>query len=394
MSTPQLASSSTPAPAGGAGTLDGWLPVMRLATTPPSWPGRLRRGLLATLVIAPLLVVGVGLWQAGRMAAAHRDRVVPGIVVDGRDLSGLEVGAARARLAADAAAWLHTPVELVVGDARRTVTPAEVGATADVDRAMERVQLAGSRLSVVDWVDIRWRGGDAGVVLEVPRSEPDPALVGQVVAALAAEVARPVQEAAMTWDEEALTVLPAQDGWALDTTAAQALVESALQHGPTAGAAGPTGPTEVVLPLLVTPAASATDDLGQVLFLDQSEHALQLWDEGVLVGQWTVATGARGFATPTGEYAVGEKRENPTWGNPAPDGWGRNMPAWIGPGPGNPLGVRAINWAGTDHIRFHGTADEASLGTDASHGCVRLSNDDVVELFDLVEVGARIISVA
>ena len=131
-----------------------------------------------------------------------------------------------------------------------------------------------------------------------------------------------------------------------------------------------------------------------MLFLDQSEHTLELYEDGELLGDWLVATGARGFSTPTGEYEVAEKRENPTWGNPAPNGWGSDLPASIGPGPANPLGVRAINWGGTDHIRFHGTNQEWSLGTDASHGCVRMANADVVELFDLVREGTPIISVS
>lgn len=134
-------------------------------------------------------------------------------------------------------------------------------------------------------------------------------------------------------------------------------------------------------------------DLDQVVYLDQSEHTVSLYTQGELAGEWVVATGTSGFPTPTGEYFVELKRENPTWGNPSPNGWGANLPAFIGPGPNNPLGVSAINWGGVDNIRFHGTNQEWSLGTDASHGCVRMANDDVVQLFDLVQVGARIISV-
>jgi lipoprotein-anchoring transpeptidase ErfK/SrfK len=74
------------------------------------------------------------------------------------------------------------------------------------------------------------------------------------------------------------------------------------------------------------------------------------------------------------------------------------MPARIGPGPDNPLGVRAINWnrpgGGDTLIRFHGTPNEASIGTAASNGCVRMFNSDVIELYDLVSPGMTIISQA
>jgi lipoprotein-anchoring transpeptidase ErfK/SrfK len=81
----------------------------------------------------------------------------------------------------------------------------------------------------------------------------------------------------------------------------------------------------------------------------------------------------------------------PTWVNPDPEGWGASMPAMIPPGPSNPLGLRAINWSASG-IRFHGTSDIGSIGTPASHGCVRMYNEDVIELYDMVEVGTPIVS--
>ena len=71
------------------------------------------------------------------------------------------------------------------------------------------------------------------------------------------------------------------------------------------------------------------------------------------------------------------------------------MPEKIGPGPDNPLGLRALNWMqdGWDTlIRVHGTANVSSIGNAASHGCVRMTNPDVIELFDLVDTGTVILS--
>jgi hypothetical protein len=81
----------------------------------------------------------------------------------------------------------------------------------------------------------------------------------------------------------------------------------------------------------------------------------------------------------------------PTWVNPAPDTWGASMPESIPPGISNPLGLRALNWS-APAIRFHGTQAIYSLGYNASHGCVRMANEDVIELYDLVDVGTPIIS--
>ncbi len=98
------------------------------------------------------------------------------------------------------------------------------------------------------------------------------------------------------------------------------------------------------------------------------------------------------YPTPTGLWEVTEKRYMPTWINPDPSGWGASMPASIPPGPGNPLGLRAINWS-APAIRFHGTDAIYSLGYNASHGCVRMANADVIELYDMIEVGTPIVSV-
>ena len=123
-----------------------------------------------------------------------------------------------------------------------------------------------------------------------------------------------------------------------------------------------------------------------------SGRPLTLYLDGEEAQSWIVATGTGQFPTPIGRYEVNLKRYMPTWVNPDPDGWGADMPASIGPGVDNPLGVRALNWSAPGAIRFHGTQAVSSLGTSASHGCVRMANADVVELYDLVDVGAVIIS--
>ena len=116
-----------------------------------------------------------------------------------------------------------------------------------------------------------------------------------------------------------------------------------------------------------------------------------------MVRTWPVAVGTGGSPTPTGTFTVGAKRFEPTWVNPARDRWGADLPARIGPGPDNPLGLRALNWnrvgGGDTLIRFHGTPNEDSIGEAASNGCVRMFNDDVIELYDLVPSGAMIISI-
>lgn len=103
------------------------------------------------------------------------------------------------------------------------------------------------------------------------------------------------------------------------------------------------------------------------------------------VASYPVAVGKPGWETPTGTFQVIQKVENPMWQNP----WsGEVRPA----GEDSALGLRWIGfWSdGKDTIGFHGTPTVNSIGQAASHGCVRMYNEDVVALFEQVELGTPV----
>jgi L,D-transpeptidase ErfK/SrfK len=82
------------------------------------------------------------------------------------------------------------------------------------------------------------------------------------------------------------------------------------------------------------------------------------------------------------------KRYLPTWVNPWSK-WSMDMPAKIGPGPGNPLGTRALNLSAPG-IRIHGTPHARSIGYSVSHGCIRMRMPDVEALYPLVPKGTPV----
>jgi len=100
---------------------------------------------------------------------------------------------------------------------------------------------------------------------------------------------------------------------------------------------------------------------------------------------WEVGIGKEGHATPPGIYTVGIKQRDPThWiaGGEVPFGH-----------PDNPLGTRWIEWVQDErgtHLGFHGTKEPDGVGGRVSLGCIRMRNDDVEQLYDLLPVGARI----
>ncbi|MBE9079484.1 L,D-transpeptidase [Romeria aff. gracilis LEGE 07310] len=104
-----------------------------------------------------------------------------------------------------------------------------------------------------------------------------------------------------------------------------------------------------------------------------------------VVASYPVAVGKPGWETPTGEYEVFSTIVEPGWTNPFT---GEVAP----PGPSNPLGERWIGfWTdGENVIGFHGTPNRESIGRAASHGCVRMYNEDIRELYEIVEMGTPV----
>ncbi len=116
------------------------------------------------------------------------------------------------------------------------------------------------------------------------------------------------------------------------------------------------------------------------------ERRVYVYEGEEEVASYPVAIGKPGWETPTGNFKVIQLVENPQWQNP----WtGEVMPA----GPNTALGLRWIGfWTdGKDTIGFHGTPTVDSIGYAASHGCVRMYNEDVVNLFQKVQVGTEVV---
>lgn len=127
--------------------------------------------------------------------------------------------------------------------------------------------------------------------------------------------------------------------------------------------------------------------LGKIV-VTLSKYRLQLFRDGKVVKTYKVAIGAPGYPTPTGSYHVVNKQVDPAW-FPPDSPWAKGLGP-IPPGPGNPLGTR---WIGTSApaIGIHGTYASGSIGTAASHGCVRMHIPEVEELYDEVAVGMPVI---
>jgi lipoprotein-anchoring transpeptidase ErfK/SrfK len=137
----------------------------------------------------------------------------------------------------------------------------------------------------------------------------------------------------------------------------------------------------------VSPTLESTTEQNIHLLLVLQQRTLYVYRGDVLEASFPVAVGKPQWETPTGKFKVINKVENPAWENPFVDD-----KQVIPPGEQNPLGERWIGfWSdGKDEIGFHGTYKRDSVGQAISHGCVRLYNEDVRKLYEIVTIGTPV----
>ena len=135
-----------------------------------------------------------------------------------------------------------------------------------------------------------------------------------------------------------------------------------------------------------------TDQAPGTIIISNSEKRLLFVMENNRAMEYDIAVG-RPEEQWIGTRIVTRKAKNPTW-TPTPSMRKKNprLPKSVGPGPKNPLGVRAI-YLGWSAYRIHGTNSPNSIGRAASSGCFRMYNADVRDLYKRVHVGAPVVVV-
>ena len=154
------------------------------------------------------------------------------------------------------------------------------------------------------------------------------------------------------------------------------------------------------------PAATAGDELAAPLrrqtvsytggepagtiIIDTAHTFLYLTLGGGRALRYGIGVGRKGF-TWSGVETISRKSEWPDWIPPA-DMIARQpyLPRWVGGGPGNPLGARALYLGNTDY-RIHGTNNPRSIGQHVSSGCIRMRDADVTDLYDRVGIGTKVV---
>ena len=174
----------------------------------------------------------------------------------------------------------------------------------------------------------------------------------------------------------------------------QALAVKPVVKAIQAAVADPAAPREIATALETVTPRIRTKELKKaypsIVTIDRDHFRLRLFKRLKFVKGYGVAVGQPAYPTPTGLFAVQSKQVNPVWTAPNSP-WAGEMAGQqvSGGAANNPLKARWIGVAGS--VGIHGTGEPWSIGTRASHGCIRMTVPDVIDLFGRISVGTPVL---
>jgi L,D-transpeptidase catalytic domain/Putative peptidoglycan binding domain len=336
---------------------------------------------IAALIAVLLLVLIVG--GAYAYDSSQKDKIADGVTIGGVDVSGLSEEEAAAKVHRKLVAPLEHSLEVSFDGETWELSGKQLRIRADIDAAVEEAvedsQEGGLPGRLVRYVS----GGevDESIPPEVAYSVP---AVNRFVRRVAEEVNREPKDAGVEPSSDSLEVVAGEPG--------RKLRDNLLEKDLKAAVLNANAPHTIKARVHSIPPEITKHEVAaqypSYLTLDRSTFTLRLWKDLKLAKTYTVAVGMEGLETPEGLYEIQEKEENPVWNVPESDWAGSLAGQTTPPGPSNPIKAR---WMGIyEGAGIHGTEETYSLGSAASHGCVRMAIPDVEELYDQVEIGTPI----
>jgi lipoprotein-anchoring transpeptidase ErfK/SrfK len=302
-------------------------------------------------------------------AGAQLTHIRPGISAAGVDLSGLDVPSASAKLDAELAPRLGG--DLLIGVAGRpwVLKMADAKLKLDSERTAKRALYA-----------------KAGVTQVAPAITHSRAAVRTFVEEIAKKVDKRARDARIKITLRHIFRERSRYGRALDVDAARKAIDTALDD--------PAAPRVLHQKLTKVRAKVNADDLARVynsvITIDRAHFKLRLFKGLKFRKSYPVAVGQPAYPTPTGRFSITSKQVNPVWSVPNSP-WAGELQGTVveGGSAANPLKAR---WMGiANGVGIHGTGEDYSIGTRASHGCIRMHVPDVIDLFKRVPVGTPVL---
>jgi hypothetical protein len=340
-----------------------------------------RRWLVGGLLL--LAVLGVAfIGSAFAYARSEESTISPGIHAGAIELGGLSADAARARLG-HAFRPMTRPLILRAAGGNLVLTARTLKLRVSTEAVVEHALALSNRGSFVTRAWRGWTGGDVPANLDV-RLHYSNAAVAHAVHELQQRIDRPTENAAVVPSFDSLTVTDGKSGVAVAAGVLRREIARVL--------ASRSGPRVIDVPIRFPRPQVTVSDLGRrypsYVTIDRGRFTLRVYSHLQFVRSYPIAVGQAGLQTPAGLYHIQDKVVNPSWQVPNSAWAGALAGKLIPPGPQDPLKAR---WMGIfNGAGIHGTDETASIGHAFSHGCVRMTIPDVIDLYDRVSVGTPV----
>ena len=326
------------------------------------------RAIAPTTALLFLLVLAA---PAAAQTPQPEQRIAPGVKAGGLDVGNLLVGEAAAKLQQTYGPPLYNPISVYVGGRRFRLAPKQSGLAFDTVRTAKRAYYAGRSDPAAD----------------VPLATSiDEARVRTFAQRVARQVYVAPRNATIRITLRHILRRRSVSGRSLDVTALRATIRATLSNP---AATHVLRPGRRTLRPNVT-AAGLARAYPTVITIDRAHFKLRLFKRLKISKRYGVAVGQPAYPTPTGRFRISNKQVNPAWTAPNSP-WAGELAGTTTPGgsAANPLRAR---WMGiANGVGIHGTSQEYSIGSRASHGCIRMRVADVIDLYPRVPVGTPVL---
>ena len=328
--------------------------------------------------LVTFVVLSLGAVVGDYVALAYVPR---GVTLLGRDVSNFSASALRAAIDRNVTTPAMLPLS-VLGDGKSWQLDPRGIVTVDVDAMVAQAYAPARNASMGARLWSRITGAPLRAEVE-PVYSVDSASLQRWVTDTAATIERPAVDATRTLVKYTIKITPGVMGAAVNETAAVEAISSALiaEESLTTASRTASLPVDFVAPK-VTQAK-----FKKAIVVSLSQCKVYLYDGAKLVKTYRCAPGQPAWPTPKGDFVITRKQANAPWINPG-SSWAASMPHIIPGGPGNPMGDLkiGINWPG---IFLHGipASEYSSIGTQASHGCMRMMPSSIHDLYPRVRIG-------
>jgi lipoprotein-anchoring transpeptidase ErfK/SrfK len=290
--------------------------------------------------------------------------IAPGVSIAGVPVAGLNAAAARRAVIAQHVAPRRQPLIVTFRGRNLRIDPPKVGYVADVAYAVKVALLYGRSHAVPA----------TGVAVPLKQRVNRAKLIA-VLKQRAARYSIPARNASLTLKGVKPVVRKARIGITINIAKSATTVTKAI--------IARDRPRYALARRRLIPSVTSA---GPAVIIDRGNFRLTWWKAGKKV-TFPIAVGTSDHPTPTGNFRVIQKQKNPTW-FPPDSPWAAGLGP-VPPGVNNPLGTR---WIGTSApaIGMHGTPQSGSIGSRASHGCIRMYVRDAERLYELVSIGTPV----